>query len=439
MLLTSEIFVQQLHRLSPSNPLWVAYSGGLDSHVLLHLLVRAQQRSPQLNLHAVHIDHGLSPHSAAWRVHCQQVCQELGVDCHVEQLDRSKLTGPSLEASARQARYEIFTKLLSNDGTLLTAHHRDDQAETVLLRLLRGAGSQGLAAIPEQRSLGKGELVRPLLTFTRAQLQQYAQEHQLRWIGDDSNSRTDFDRNYLRHEVMPLLQARWPAASTTLARTAEHCRETTTLLQELATQDWQQSQGTVANTLSVTALTSLTPARQRNLLRFWLQQLDLPLPSERQLEQLRSDCLTQREDAAPLMHWSGVEVRRFNGSLYAMSPLAAHDANVILPWLDSSKPLQLPSDLGQLTVAHLEMMGIVLTNNTNVSVRFRQGGERIELPGRQGSHALKKLFQEWRVAPWLRDRIPLLYVDDKLAAVLGYAVAESFAAKTNNKEKILCK
>jgi tRNA(Ile)-lysidine synthase len=439
MLLTSEIFAQQLHRLNPSSPLWVAYSGGLDSHVLLYLLVRARQQYPQLNLHAIHIDHGLSPHSAAWRVHCQQVCQELGVDCHVEQLDRSKLTGPSLEASARQARYEIFTKLLSNGGTLLTAHHRDDQAETVLLRLLRGAGSQGLAAIPEQRSLGKGVLVRPLLAFTRAQLQQYAQEHQLQWIEDDSNSRTDFDRNYLRHEVVPLLQARWPAASTTLARTAEHCRETTTLLQELAAQDWQQAQGTVANTLSIAALTSLTPARQRNLLRFWLQQLDLPLPSERQLEQLRSDCLTQREDAAPLMHWSGVEVRRFNGSLYAMSPLAAHDANVILPWLDSSKPLQLPSDLGQLTVAHLEMMGIVLTNNTNVSVRFRQGGERIELPGRQGSHALKKLFQEWRVAPWLRDRIPLLYVDDKLAAVLGYAVAESFAAKTNNKEKILCK
>lgn len=439
IMLTVETFYHQIQRLGLANPLWVAYSGGLDSHVLLHLLVQTRLQYHQLNLYAVHIDHGINPLSAAWRQYCQQVCQALGVDCQVEQLDRSKLTGPSLEASARQARYEIFAKLLSNGGTLLTAHHRDDQAETVLLRLLRGAGSQGLAAIPEQRSLGKGVLVRPLLAFTRAQLQRYAQEHQLQWIEDDSNSRTDFDRNHLRHEVMPLLQARWPAASTTLARAAEHCRETAVLLQELAAQDWQQTQGTVANTLSVAALTSLTPARQRNLLRFWLQQLDLPLPSERQLEQLRSDCLTQREDATPLMCWPGAEVRRFDGNLYAMPPLAIHDANVILPWPDLSKSLQLPSDLGQLTVAHLEMMGIALTSNANVSIRFRQGGERIQLAGRQGAHALKKLFQEWRVAPWLRDRIPLLYVNDKLAAVLGYAVTENFTAKTNHQEKTLCK
>jgi tRNA(Ile)-lysidine synthase len=422
-MLTIETFYHQMQCLGLANPLWVAYSGGLDSHVLLHLLVQARQQYPQLNLHAVHIDHGLSPHSAAWRQHCQQVCQELDVDCHVEQLDRSKLTGPSLEASARQARYDIFAKLLSNGGTLLTAHHRDDQAETVLLRLLRGAGSQGLAAIPERRSLGKGELARPLLTFSRAQLQRYAQEHQLRWIEDDSNSRTDFDRNYLRHEVMPLLQTRWPAAPTALARAANHCRETAVLLQELAAQDWQQAQSTVANTLSIAALTLLTPARQRNLLRFWLQQLDLPLPSERQLEQLRSDCLTQREDATPLMRWLGAEVRRFDGNLYAMPPLTIHDANVILPWLDLSKPLQLPSGLGQLTVAQLEAMGITLIDNMSVSVRFRQGGERIALPGRQGAHALKKLFQEWRVAPWLRDRIPLIYVNDELAAVLNYATA----------------
>lgn len=438
-MLTIETFYHQIQRLGLANPLWVAYSGGLDSHVLLHLLVQARQQCPQLNLHAVHIDHGLNPYSAAWRAHCQQVCQELGVDCHVEQLDRSKLAGPSLEASARQARYDIFTKLLSNGGTLLTAHHRDDQAETVLLRLLRGAGGQGLAAIPEQRPLGAGRLVRPLLAFTRAQLQQYAQEHQLQWIEDDSNSRTDFDRNYLRHQVMPLLQARWPGASATLARAARHSQEASKLLQELAAQDWQQAQGTVVNTLSVVGITALTPARQRNLLRFWLQQLNLSLPSERQLEQLCSDCLTQREDAIPLMHWPGTEVRRFDGNLYAMPPLAAHDADVILPWQDLSKPLQLPSNLGQLTVAHLETMGITLTNNTNVNIRFREGGERIELPGRQGAHTLKKLFQQWRVAPWLRDRIPLLYVNDKLAAVLGYAVAESFTSQTNNKEKIVCK
>ncbi len=417
----SQLFKHLLHLCPPTQQLWIAYSGGLDSHVLLHAL--AQIRSQTYDLRAIHIHHGIHAQADNWATHCLQVCEDLDIPCDVIRVNIRVASRESLEAIARTARYDAIAQRIAQNEVVLTAQHADDQAETVLLQLLRGAGVAGLAAMPSVTSLNHGWLIRPLLNYTRTQLHHYALQTDLQWIEDSSNADIQFARNFLRHKIMPHLQQRWASVSHTLSRVARHQAEANELIQVLAEQDWQSGQGENADQLLLSVLSCMSKARQRNVLRFWLKKLGLPLPSTVQLEHILSDVLTAKADRQPLVRWRGGEVRRYRNALFAMPNLPKMpDNSQYFTWL---LPAQLQLPLGELTVNQVQGRGLALPTGTQLQVRFRQGGEKFRWRGHQ--RIVKKLLQA--LPPWLRDFIPLIYFENNLIALPNIGISDDFVAQ----------
>ncbi len=405
-----------LRRLPPVKRYWLAYSGGSDSHVLLHAAAQLQQRGPRVPFHAVHVDHGLQAASAAWARHCAAVCADLNLPLSTLRVNARGAPGDSPEAAARRARYQAMAELIEEGDCLLTAHHQDDQAETLLLQLLRGGGPHGLAAMPAAAPFASGLHARPLLNFSRAELQAYAQAQGLRWIDDPSNADTGFDRNFLRGAVMPLLRQRWPAAARVLTRGAAHQAEAARLLDALAGQDLAACRAAQAVCLSIPALLLLDEARQRNVLRFWLKSLGFNVPDSARLAHAQRDILHAGRDRLPLVKWDGAELRRYRDHLYALPPQAEVDVSTVLQW-DLRAPLRLP-DGAQLSARPARGAGVkAALCAQGVSVRFRRGGEHCQVSPDGPTRDLKKLLQERGVPPWQRARIPLVYVGERLAAV----------------------
>lgn len=405
----------------------LAFSGGLDSSVLLYLLVQLGERLGG-TLQAVHVHHGLQQGADNWADHCARVCAELGVPLRQVRLNLQPRAGESLEALARESRYQALSRVMGSGDVLLTAQHRDDQAETLLLQLLRGSGPAGLAAMPAQGRFGPGWLVRPLLELTRNELQAYAKRWGLDWVEDPSNLDLRFDRNFLRHSIMPLLERRWPAAVTTLARSARLSAELQELADEFAAEDLRRARGTWPGTLSIKVLREFTSPRRRSLLRHWVRSQGGKMPGSRHLQRIERECLYGRPDSQPLVHWYDLQVRRYRDALFLLKSRSALDGSAVLSWSDHC-PLQLPAGRGVLKLTDAEQgISAAIWNNARVEVRFRRGGERCIPAGRQHHRSLKKLFQEWLVPPWLREEIPLVYLDGQLAAVPGYLWCEPFTA-----------
>lgn len=424
-MLDSSSFLLLLANLPNTKRFWLAYSGGVDSHVLLHALANLPEKLP---LSAVYVNHGWHPQASLWGEHCVKTCDELGINCKIIAVDAKPQAGQSPEAVARAARYAALAELMAPGDCLLTAHHQDDQAETLLLQLFRGAGIKGLAAMPTLTSFAQGYHLRPLLPVSRAELLAYAQHHQLVWIEDESNANLRFDRNFIRQQLLPTIQQRWPAVASTLARTASHCAEAAELLDIIAIEDLENITGSHSNTLSITKLLSLNVAQRHNVIRYWLRKLHFPIPNEKQLRHIEQDILTSRIDAYPKVKFAKIEIRRYQDNLYALPIFAKKILPQNMVW-DLSQPLEIPS-VGILTARPVSGTGIrqsAIPDN-QVNIRFRQGGERLHPVGRQGSHPLKKLMQEWHVSPWERDRIPLIFSNDQLIAVTGYCVDEKFSA-----------
>jgi tRNA(Ile)-lysidine synthase len=398
--------VNVLAGLQPAGFL-VAFSGGLDSTVLLHAAAGLRRDLPPLR--AVHIDHGLQAASASWTGHCRRFCETLAIEFIARSVRVDLQCGEGLEAAARRARYAALADLLRPGECLLTAHHLDDQAETVILQLLRGCGPHGLAAMASVDSFAAGMHARPLLDLEREALAEYARAAELSWIDDPSNSDTRLRRNYLRHEILPQLRRYWPAVSRTLARSARHAAAAAELLDERAEEDLGRLQGPRPDMLSVSGLASLSRARADNVLRRWLHCLSLPLPGTAQLERVHKEVLPARPDATPLLSWPGGEIRRYRDWLYAMEPLASPpDPGLVLRWDDLGQPLALPG--GASLSARLVRDGGLRTDLAPLIVRFRQGGERCRPAMRSGhAHTLKGLLQEAGMPPWLRSHVPLLY------------------------------
>ena len=423
----------------PPNRYWVAYSGGVDSHVLLHAMAMLR---PQLaaTLHAIHVNHGLNPAAVEWAAHAQSVSDELDIPCHLFNLDATHQKGESPEAAARNARYHVFSQLIEEGDVLLTAHHREDQAETLLLQLVRGAGPHGLAAMPLMTTFSNGYLARPLLAVQQSLINRYAQEKRLDWIEDPSNQDRGFERNYLRHEIMPTLQAHWPAISRTVSRSAAHCAEAAGLLDELAIEDlkrceqWQPGSQLPAQ-ISLPFLQQLAPQRRRNLLRFWIKKLGLGIVSSSIMNQIEVSLINAKADAIPQITWQSGELRRYRQQVHAMLPLAPFDSTAVLKWDWQERGLELPTGQGVL-LAHSgkldgesgadQGLSLAKCEQLPMTMRFRQGGERCRLPGRDHRSSLKGLLQQAGVPPWQRDRIPLIYLGDQIAAVVGYFYCEPF-------------
>lgn len=412
----------------------LAYSGGLDSQVLLQLCASLRKTQP-FSLRAIHVHHGLNPQADAWAAHCRRSCEELQVEFQCLRVDARPPVGESLEAYAREQRYAVLKDQLQPGEVLLTAHHQNDQAETVLLQLLRGAGPKGLSAMPSLKPFGEGRLGRPLLSQTRVELEAYAKAQGLLWVEDDLNANPHYPRNRLRHEILPQIQRHWPRATATLARSAELCAEAQAVLEEYADRDLAAVAGVrphVAGvrppTISVKQLLELSPARQRLILRRWFEVQGARLPNAVKLRQLQQDVLHAAEDRQPCVSWEGVELRRYQDELFLMPMQTPHEPTASYPW-DFATPLAIPG-VGKLTAQSLRGQGLQ-HKLENVAVRFRQGGETYSLPdGRH--HELKKFFQEQGIPPWERDRLPLLYAEDQLVAIPGYLLVESF--KTAKEE-----
>ncbi len=423
--------LEPLRQLHPTK-WWVALSGGLDSVVLLHALV---QFAPQQPLVAIHINHGLSPNADQWQSHCQQLCDTLGVELICQPVTVTP-EGRGLEDAARQARYRVFAERLQAGDLLLTAHHADDQAETLLLRLLRGSGTRGLAGMARQRPLGAGSLLRPLLGLTRAQLEDYARHHQLQWCDDESNSDTRFDRNYLRQQVMPLLRQRWPEFAARWQMAAEHLAESEQMLSDLAALDLAAAEPRaerVGQSLSLDALGRLDRPRRHNLLRYWCRQLALSAPERVHLAAMEEQLLCGRPDARAVVNWGNVSLRRFQQRLYLL-PLAQlpRAGEGTLPLAPGN--VQLPGG-GQFSLVaepakpSKEATPCLRTDLPNLTLRWRRGGERCQPDWRGHSQTLKKLLQEAELEPWLRDALPLIYSDGTLVAAGDLWVCRGFAAE----------
>ena len=426
---SSAALAEQLAYFPPVTRYWIAYSGGCDSHALLHAAAQLRAHGFCAAFEAVHVDHGLQPAAGAWAQHCAAVCAALEIPFVPLRVDARPAPGISPEAAARAARYAAIATLLAPGDCLLTAHHQDDQAETLLLQLLRGGGPHGLAAMAARAPFGAGWHARPLLAFARAELRRYAQQHDLRWIDDPSNADTGFDRNYLRSAVTPLLRARWPALARVLTRSAAHQAEAAQLLDVLAAQDLASCASTRApRALHIPALSRLDAARQRNLLRYWLKGLGHPLPDSVRLAQIQQTVLGAGVDRQPMVSWQGAEIRRYRDELHALTPSPPIEHAAEWRW-DVAAPLHLPGG-AQLTAVPIQGSGIKLAACAQrpVTVRYRRGGEHCRPAPQAHLRSLKKMLQEQGMPPWRRERVPLIYVGDELAAVADMWVCAPFHA-----------
>jgi tRNA(Ile)-lysidine synthase len=393
---------------SPSAIWWIGFSGGLDSTVLLHALVQLQL---PVQLRALHINHQISPNADAWQIQCADFCARYSIPFHAEKV-RVQNTGKGIEDAARAARYSVFEKNLAPGDCLLTAHHANDQAETLLLRLMRGTGPRGLAAMAAERALGAGLLARPLLHFTRTELEAYAQVHQLSWVDDESNLDDDYDRNFLRNQVMPLLHSRWPEFKRKWQQTAELCAQQEMVIEEIAREDLVRAAPLaerVGQSIELDALLGLSPARKQNVLRYWLRLINHTTPEQLHWRQIEQQIFGGREDAQTRVSWGNVALHTYRERLYAL-------------------PLQLPELELQFELRVGDVKSRLKTDLPDLHIRYRAGSERCKPVGRAHSQTLKKLLQEYELEPWLRDKVPLVFSGDDLVAVGDLWVCAEFVA-----------
>lgn len=390
----------------PDGPLCVAFSGGPDSSALLHALASLPAARARC-LRALHVDHGLQSDSGRWAAHVQVFCAQLAIPCGVLTIQVPRDGGEGLEAAARDARYAALSAALGPGEWLLLGHHRDDQAETVLLKLLRGAGPQGLGGMRASRPLGRGQLWRPLLDVPRAALRDYVQAHGLHCIEDPSNHDTRLGRNQLRREILPRLRQHWPQAIDSILHSAALCRAAEESLRTQWLCAFQDAFDPVAGSLDASAWLALDPALRDPLLDHWLHTRGLPAPTAAQRRQIERQC-TARPGQQPCVRWPGVALHIWKGRLWAEAPRPPIDPQWQALW--QGEPLTLPDGSQLLSDPPGRLPA-------PVSVRLRQGGERLRPAGDPHTRELRDLFQQIALPPWQREGCPLLYADGELIAV----------------------
>ncbi|MCK5361071.1 MAG: tRNA lysidine(34) synthetase TilS, partial [Gammaproteobacteria bacterium] len=340
---------QCLHRqlsVEPNSSVYLAYSGGLDSHVLLHALSALAESYP-FSLLAIHVNHSLQPESNDWATHCQKVCDDIGVSLVIKTVTVSLDQGESLEAAARDARYAALAEVLPAHGLCMTAQHGNDQSETLLLQLLRGAGVHGLASMPRIRSLSRGKLLRPLLSYSRDELHTYAVKHELNWLEDPSNQDSRFDRNYLRNEILPALRQRWPGMDKSLSRSARHAASAALMLDETGLADLLHCQtsgnhsfpAAIAH-LCADLLCELSPEHQVNALRCWVRINGLNVPGDERLQSFIR-LLAESPDKGSVAWQDGV-FRLYDNTLWLCSSQEVEQPEKVVLDRNINDPLQIP-------------------------------------------------------------------------------------------------
>ncbi len=452
----------------------VAYSGGIDSHVLLHCCKKLN-----LTVRAVHVHHGLQNIADEWVNHCQSICRVLNIHLDVIYVDAKKNKGQSPEEAARSVRYQALRKNLIDGDCLLTAQHLNDQAETLLLQLFRTASTAGLSAMPVQRPLGKNSHLRPLLSFSRQEIEKFAEENSLNWIEDPTNQDVSYDRNFIRKEIVPLLESRWPKITGQLSTVARLQSNNLQVLEDMAAIDLANlinvpayqsiaSFYSVVSVLSLSRLKKLSSARRLNVLRYWIIKMlrnqstnilpkisPIISPTRNLLEEMDRAVVNSAPDANPVITFSDFEIRKFHSDLYLLklagpsfgsltahpcattdkkhSDLEHNDLKQDIVWKPLS-PVVIPALNIQLK--SIDSIGEGLNKNLlneSLTIRFRKGGEIFHPVGRRHSQRLKKLLQEANVPPWDRESIPLVYYKDELIAVVGLWVCKQYAVSDDEE------
>ena len=427
---TENILVERVEALiAPLVPahgsILVGLSGGVDSVVLLHMLHKLSARY-SWQLSALHVHHGISLNADAWAKFCTDLCERVGIPFHVERVDITPLRAHGIEAAARKLRIAAFSRQACDYVAL--AHHADDQAETLLLQMLRGAGVRGASAMPMLAlSAGSPGLLRPLLHCSRREILDYASAQGLQWVEDESNSNDSYPRNYLRHRVMPLLSTHFPAYRETLGRSARHFAEATQLLDELARQD--AGQALDGNAMRVGALRALSLTRAKNLLRYFLHTQGAPMPQSAHLDEMLRQLCDARQDAAVEVRVGEFQLRRYRDSVYLLPETAEFDRALSLPW-QGEKMLDWVPLAKRLHFSHTTGAGISFRKlqRAQVTLRLRNGAEVIRPHPAAAKRTLKNLLQQHRIPPWERMRLPLLFCGEDLACVVGVAIDADYLA-----------
>ena len=418
----------------------VAFSGGLDSSVLLHSLASIPEYKERV--FAIHVDHGLSPNSKSWIKHCEKFCSGLGVNfipLNIE-LKNSKTN----ENFLRQARYKAIFSCLKKGEVLCTAHHKDDHIETILFRILRGTGIKGLTGIEQYSQMEGIDLIRPLISYSKKDLLDYAKKFNVNWIEDESNQDLSISRNFIRKKVIPNLKNNnWPEYKNSISYLSTKAKEANEILAEIAYLDLKSCAPESLDQLSIRKIRELSHARAMNLLFTWLGLNTHLGVSNKLTDQVYKSIILASESSNPVVTFGkkgergSFQIRRFNNFLHHL-PLTETEAlsdKKVWKW-NSNNPLKLPTGTLSMEVSLGKGISMQLTES-GISIKGRVGGERCKPEGRSKSQKLKKLFQEYRVPPWVRDRIPLVYVGDKLAAVSDLWVCEEFVAKKDERGIVL--
>ena len=419
--------------LGDHEDVFVAFSGGLDSTVLLHALLHVESIDNE-RISALHANHGLNDDARRWEQWCRQRCREWGVRFRSHRVEPEEIRGRGMEAMAREVRYRWLSGALTDGSVLMTAHHLDDQVETVLAGLFRGSGVRGLAGISAARPFARGWLWRPLLEVPRALIAKYGAVNGLEWIEDPMNTDCRFTRNHLRHEVLPVVREKWPGVDTVIARSARNFLDASELLDEIAESDLlgvpQRSEGGF-HTLSIPDLRRYRRPRMINALRRWFVQCGFEAPSRRRLLDVVTSLIERKPEPTCMLSWPGTELRRYRDRLY-LSGTTNKPAIWDFEWdRTGTEPVMLNDRVLTARITSGDGIRRSTYESSAISIRPRSGGERCRAPGSACTKTLKKIFQEKGVPPWRRNDFPLLYVGGELAGIAGLCYCQPFAAEGN--------
>ncbi|WP_422667568.1 tRNA lysidine(34) synthetase TilS [Buchnera aphidicola] len=409
----------------------IAYSGGLDSTVLLHQLFLIQKNNiPDMKIRAIHINHNLSPFSNHWLKHCQNKCKKYKIPLIIENI-QINTTKNNLEERLRIKRYQIFYKNLLNDEILLTGHHLNDQCETLFLSLKRASGPTGLASMSIESMFGKKKIIRPLLEKNRNELKNWALYHKLKWIEDESNIDIFYDRNFIRHKIIPILEKRWPYFLKNCAHTANICRQETTVLNQFLKEDIQQYL-TLDQSLKIKSFKHINPIKCHLIIRYWISLYIIKIPSYKIISSIYQQMIHGRIDSNPKIIINNNEIRRYKNIIYLIKT-SISVKKIILFWHNTKKYLILPNKLGYLKQNYQGLSVPAPKKNELINIRFQYEG-KILIIGRNKRRKLKKIWQEKNIPPWIRNQIPLLFYNNRFISALGV-----FVIQTNKQEEKIWK
>lgn len=414
-----------LHRYKT---LYVGFSGGIDSSALLHALSQIKSIHPKLK--AIHVDHNIHTTSREWLNHCKQFCQRLNIPLIAKTIDKQSIGHANIEAQARQARYGIFKRLLNNNDALLLGHHQEDQAETILMRLLKGAGVKGLSAMSAESQQGSMTVLRPLLDVSKASIENYAKQHQLQWVEDPSNSSNEFDRNFLRNEIIPKLKQRYPNLDKRLSRSATLCQESHLFITQQIAPSFDQCLSE-ENTLSINELKTFTLYEQTEIIRQWLSTFEINAPSQATLNSFLQSLNHYQSDKHPLLELSNYCLQAHQNHLYCYEKNTKQPPNSSINWLPPFEPYTCIGINQQIhLISNREVNNIYIPKDAKLSILMRQTGEKILLNGQ--TKKVKTIIQSLNIPIWQRAYVPLIYINEQLATIADKIIADPFNHGSDN-------